>query len=61
VKPNNKRDCTHCCPINTKRHLFFSLSLRERVRVRGSKLNKLLFYINPHPGLLPEGEGIILL
>jgi hypothetical protein len=30
-----------------------SLSLRERVRVRGYKLLILI----PHPGLLPEGEG----
>jgi hypothetical protein len=36
------------------------LSLRERVRVRGSKELTARF-ISPHPGLLPEGEGRSLL
>jgi hypothetical protein len=32
-----------------------SLSLGERVRVRGSI--RLLLFKSPHPNLLPEGEG----
>jgi hypothetical protein len=36
---------------------FNSLSLRERVGERG-KENKFLI-ISPHPGLPPEGEGIL--
>jgi hypothetical protein len=42
----------------SKRDGIDSLSLRERVRVRGIA-ERYRHFASPHPGPLPEGEGVL--
>jgi hypothetical protein len=50
------------CPSSletiSRRHGIVSLSLRERVRVRGIA-ERYSHFASPHPGPLPEGEGVL--
>jgi hypothetical protein len=43
--------CFHCS-------FFYSLSPQGEGWGEGSVSGKPLFYLSPHPGLLPEGEGM---